>query len=88
MTDVRIVNDTGISNGTAITSAATGEPILGVRRATVSLDIDTPIVATLEMVAVTVDIIGAASFQVIDPATGELRVVAAIDWVDGGRSVF
>ena len=51
----RIVNETGISQGTKIIDVDTGEAIKNVRLATLTFDADDIVRATIELVGVAVD---------------------------------
>ena len=85
MNNIVNIESNGRVIGTSVTTAE-GNPILGIRKATITLDargVDVP-VATLEIVSASLRVRGALpTFLVTDTKTGELKEVKRIEFADG-----
>jgi hypothetical protein len=81
---VCITSEGGISNGSKITNAATGEEIQGVTAVSINLKTNDVVRATIDLCHVRFMVDHArVEYRVASPSTGDLKVVKRIEFADG-----
>jgi hypothetical protein len=83
MKTVRIVSPDGLAHSTQITNSESGEEIPGVIRVDIEIVAAKECRAKLELGLLQTDITATAEFRMVDPKTGELKVVKRIEFADG-----
>ena len=85
MNSVKIINETGESQGTKIVDAETGAPIHGVTEVRLRIAIDDFVRAEIDLSQAMVTVNAVPTFMVDDPDTGEKKAVREIHFADGTK---
>lgn len=83
---VRIRTDGAGANGTMVLAEPGCARVHGIQAMDLAFRPGEPVAARIVLMAGAVDVEARPLFHMVDPATGRLRQVRAIDWADGGRT--
>lgn len=82
---VRFVTNGTKSQGSTLTNSETGELLHGVRRIVATAQVDDIVTVEAEFVSAAVEAEGRLVAQFVDPASGEVKAVKRIEFVDGSK---
>ena len=83
MDSVLIKSESGVSLGTKVTNADTGEEIQGIAGISVDIRVNDIVRAKIDLCCVQLGVAASAEYQVISPKTGDMKAVKRIEFADG-----
>lgn len=85
MKRVQISSEGGTGVGTTVVDAETGAPIHGISAITIAINVEDPVKAVLDLVAVECFVEARPEFQMRDPSTGEFKTISEVRFSDGSK---